>query len=416
MANQLELTAADERLIVENYLNNRTMQFDILSSTVKSLQEQRTGYLGDHFLLSLTILLSTENFERTEHKVELFVKALPTSIPKLKKYLEEMRAFSKEAELFRQLIPNLSEYGRFCPEAVFVKDHLIVFKNVSIDGFRVVEQNGGLLDLVHLEKALKTLANLHAASFALESKQGKPIVDQYPGLLDENAWKLQEDYPRVAELESNIDMMCEIVNHSENNWNRCDALVMQMPNCVREIYEMVKTSPVYRNVFSHGDLWNNNVMFRYSESGAPVDSLLLDYQLSRYVPPAYDFNMLITLTTTSDFRRKHYTFLQGYYYQSLRTALCRHQLTVEQMLSQDEFRESCQHYRKAAAIDNFVINHITLLPKRVLDDVFRTAESYAEFGGEAKVKKILKTFDEDLGYRTRMIDIIENLVEVFRLL
>ncbi|XP_058815885.1 uncharacterized protein LOC131679229 [Topomyia yanbarensis] len=416
MANQLDLTASDKRQIVQNYLKPNSAQFDILSSTVINLDEQRTGYLGDHFLLSLTVLMSNGETDRVEQDIQLFVKALPTAIPTLAIYLEEMRAFTKEAQLFSQLIPRLSEFGRFCPEAVFVKgNNLIVFKNVKLEGFRVLSHNGGLLDLVHLEQALRALARLHATSFALEAQQGKLIVEQYPGLLEENSWLLEENYPRVTELEGVIDVICAIVAHSEQNSKRVGTLIKLLPNCVREIYELVKTSQMYRNVVSHGDLWNNNVMFRYSDSGIPVESLLVDYQLSRYVPPAYDFNMLTTLTTTSDFRSKHYTFLQGYYYQSLRAELNRHKIEIERMLSQDEFRESCQYYRKSAAIENFIISHITLLPKSILDDIFSSAESYAKFCGQAKIKRILETFDKELDYRTRMIDIIENMVDVFGL-
>lgn len=409
----LGLTCADKQTIVENYLKDFAGgKFTILSSSVASFGEQRTGYLGDHHQLTIVI----DSGEDEGREITFFVKKLPTRIPKLAAYLVEMKAFSKEAELFRELLPRLLEFGRFGPECLFQKDNeLLVFKNVGVEGFKVLDGNRGLLDLVHLEQVLRALARLHAASFALEAQLGRSLVDAFPGILNENAWVNEENHARTLELEVVIKTLCAVIEHHEKVEQRKEELLRKIPDSVRQLFELVKSSTVYRNAVSHGDLWNNNIMFQHNESGVPVDCLLVDFQLTRYVPPAYDFNMLAALTTTRDFRRKHLTFLQGFYYQSLKSELLRHGLNIEQILSKDEFWESSKFYQKAGAIDSFIINHITLLPRNLLDETFSSAEQFERFDEKFKTEKCLKAFDEDAEYRSRVVDIVETLYEVFDL-
>nr|XP_019526242.2 uncharacterized protein LOC109398347 [Aedes albopictus] len=414
---ELDISAADKELIVQAYIHDASTQFRIVSTRASRFGEQRTGYLGDHFLLKFTVLVTNDDVVDGMLEIEAFAKVLPKAIPSLARYLEETEAFSKEAKLFQELIPRLQKLGRFAPEPLFSAPggELIVFRNLKLEGFRTLQNNDGLFDLVHLEQALRVLARMHAACWALEKQCAKSVTELYPTVLDENSWIAKENYPRAKELENNIDTLLALVRHHEKNGKRRADLVENLPNCVRQIYELVKTSKVYRNVFSHADLWNNNVMFRYSEHGSPMDCLLVDFQLSRYVPPAYDFNMLLSLTMTSGYRRRHLSFLQGYYYQSLRMELTRHGMVIEDILTEDDFRVSCKLYRQAGAIDSFLINLVTLLPKDVLDDIFSSAEKYEHFSAESKTAVCLKAFDESLAYRTRMIDIIENIIDTFEL-
>uniref|UniRef100_A0A8D8CAU8 (northern house mosquito) hypothetical protein n=1 Tax=Culex pipiens TaxID=7175 RepID=A0A8D8CAU8_CULPI len=108
-------------------------------------------------------------------------------------------------------------------------------------------------------------------------------------------------------------------------------------------------------------------------------------------------------------------FVSGFYYQSLKSELLRHGLNIEQILSKDEFWESCKFYQRAGAIDSFIINHITLLPRNLLDETFSSAEQFERFDEKFKTEKCLQAFDEDVDYRSRVVDIVETLYEVFDL-
>ena len=42
------------------------------------------------------------------------------------------------------------------------------------------------------------------------------------------------------------------------------------------------------HVLNHGDLWTNNLMFKYDEAENPIDAVLLDFQFTSYGSPALD--------------------------------------------------------------------------------------------------------------------------------
>lgn len=47
---------------------------------------------------------------------------------------------------------------------------------------------------------------------------------------------------------------------------------------VNKMFAMYETSSRYRNVFSHGDLWASNIMFRHThDNESPLHAVLLDF-------------------------------------------------------------------------------------------------------------------------------------------
>lgn len=84
---------------------------------------------------------------------------------------------------------------------------------------------------------------------------------------------------------------------------------------------------------SHADLWLNNIMFRYGDDGkTPKDAILVDFQLARWAPPAYEVLIFIYLNTNSEYRQKHLQYLLEAYYTYLEIELNRHKLDIRQFL------------------------------------------------------------------------------------
>ncbi|XP_052864462.1 uncharacterized protein LOC128271068 [Anopheles cruzii] len=414
------------RQIVHNSHIGHTVEadeIDIKSWTIEPFSATRIGFLGDHYTLKVVFRIAAGT---PEYEEQYFVKSLPEGMPSFTRYLSEIRTFSKETAIYRELMPQLqgTTYGaRFAPRSFLRdgrRDDVLVFEDLSLQGFRVWSQT---FDLPHLGQALRALARLHAAGIRLEQARGHSVAQLYPELVAENSWLQQEGYPRVAELEDNIRCLVAYAGEFYADEARSNPKLLEsLPGTMRQIYELVQPSKTYRNVFSHADLWNNNLMFRYESStgNRPIECVLVDFQLARYVPPAYDFNMLVTLTTAGHrtFLRKHWTHLQSFFYQSLKTELAQMsggELSVEAFVTLEDFRTSSEHYRKAAALDSFIINYVVKLPKGCLDETFSTPELYDAFVGENKSRQMLELLRSHGEYRETMKDIIANMVEIFQL-
>ncbi|XP_062552918.1 uncharacterized protein LOC134218069 [Armigeres subalbatus] len=403
----------DLEAIVKRYYTNPKLHFKIISSDVSRFSGSRVGYLGDHFFLKLEVNLRDN--ENQKEILSLFLKIIPTAIPALTTYLEAIGTSRKETRLYTDLFPRMQQFTRFAPKAYLAKDdRLLVLEDLTVEGFRSIEgADMGILDNAHLELALVALAKLHCASLMLETKTGRTIPELCPGALDENCWILKDNNPRVEELENAIQVLCELVKVIEKDNADLPKILEKLPKFVLQIYELVIPSDKCRNVVSHGDLWGSNMLFKYSKSTAtPVDCLIVDFQFARYVPPAYDVNMLITLTTTGGFRKQHYSRLIDFYYGTVRREFISQCLSPEEIFPEQQFRDSCERYKVSGVIDNFLMNHVTLLPRKYVDRVFSSPEEYSNFSGEDKVRMCLEVLDNDSQYRTRISGIIKDLIDM----
>jgi hypothetical protein len=71
------------------------------------------------------------------------------------------------------------------------------------------------------------------------------------------------------------------------------------------------------SIVCHGDFNRNNVMFRYDETGLPVDVLLFDFGTPRYGSPALDILFLLYMNTTQNMRESHWDDLLNEYCSTL---------------------------------------------------------------------------------------------------
>lgn len=105
-------------------------------------------------------------------------------------------------------------------------------------------------------------------------------------------------------------------------WKCADILERRMDNwenlMIDTLFTTVKRNDARFNVLCHGDLWCNNVMFRYNEdTGRVEECLLLDFQMCNYNTPMLDLQYFIYSSTQHDIKMNKVDQILQFYHQEL---------------------------------------------------------------------------------------------------
>ncbi|KAL9708229.1 hypothetical protein quinque_011747 [Culex quinquefasciatus] len=359
----LGLVSADLELIVRRVFGESVLHHAIQHAWIEPFGGSPDGFLADHLALKMLLTL---NGSRNE-ELSLFVKVIPAANATLAGYLVEIGSFRKEVALCEQIIPKIGlaiPGEKFVPKYLLTKeDRLIVMENVKLQGYDILKGNSGLMDYDHLKKAFEALAHMHAGSILFEERESKGLLELYPDALKENAWTGIEGSIRTRDVENVIVLWCEFFRVVERNSGRLAEIIAALPGVIRTLYGYVKSSTVWRNVFCHGDLWNNNVMFKHD-----------------------------------------------HYYEVFAGHLTANGFDPASIYSKQTFLECCRYYRLAGQIHGCIIGPEVMLAQCYLDEVFMLSEDCAGFMPLSKVKICLKAFQADGAYRDRLLDMIQELL------
>ncbi|XP_046749575.1 uncharacterized protein LOC124413193 [Diprion similis] len=238
----------------------------------------------------------------------------------------ESRFFEIEMSMMSETLPRMQEIltshgmsASLSAKCLHIQEadpkHLFL-EDLLVAGFRLADRRKGL-DLDHCLVAMRNLANFHAASVALAEKDLQAVTKYNKGMFDKNQCNaVVEFYPGRAKM-----LAEEVANWPELS-PRIRQKLMKLPE---GLYERGCEAALLReddfNVLTHGDVWTNNMMFRYDENDKPIDHRFLDFQISNYASPVLDLLYFFATSPNDDVRKQHRELIVREYHATLIDAM-----------------------------------------------------------------------------------------------
>lgn len=282
-----------------------------------------------------------------QHKA--FVKVLPSN-PLLRAGAKNFQVYNREIASYTHWHPLLrqirdeagltsEELSLDVPEIYYTclddtkgADNLtvVIMEELSSQGFVMVDKHV-CCSVEEAKMTLGALANFHALSFMM-LKRYKNADESYslPSTVD---YVLHpHDFKKVVIpiLSSKVPLYIKMIRHFGHekaaNWleeqmKRLDEL--HTPKNISEIGPLA--------LICHGDIWNNNILYRYDETtGKLKDVRLVDWQIITPDNPGRDVFHFLNSSTTPDVRRESGQEMVDHYITTLLSALEKLGLPLEE--------------------------------------------------------------------------------------
>ncbi|XP_052846980.1 uncharacterized protein LOC128258966 [Drosophila gunungcola] len=225
-------------------------------------------------------------------------------------YNREMTIYEEVLPKLRDLLNEIGDYERIFPTSIFVDRErmAIIFEDLSVTGY-VMADRVRRLNEEHTHLILRKLAKLHAASAVLNERE-KGCLETYDRGFFNRYTNAYKGY-FVGGLLAAARWMSQVPKLAHYG-EKLFALAPHYMDIGRECFA---PTPGHVNVLAHGDVWTNNVMFKYdTETGRPVDVLLIDFQYSFWGSPCIDLHHLFNTSLKEPLRRDQQSGLFQFYH------------------------------------------------------------------------------------------------------
>ncbi|XP_050696772.1 uncharacterized protein LOC126985666 [Eriocheir sinensis] len=305
---------------------------EILSFEVKDFTKK-----GDNYACVVTSAVVRYRQGDKEGEVTYVAKCNPCrNIAALNDFNAYM--FNKEGNFYDKIVPLINAELKGIGQEPLrmancygthygMSEEVILLGDLRPDGFKMFDRKKGM-DAAHTNLTLRELARLHAASTLVQAKMTEPIEEKYPFIkkdfvcVYENPDKQDEDLEQMMGTVFYTNMKTGMA--MAQKINGYEKVVDWLKKHARQTNDLLKKclkSTSDFNVVCHGDCWNNNILFKYDESGKPVDVRLLDLQICRKASLATDLNYLLYSSLEGQVRKNNLEAFMKTYYESFSQVL-----------------------------------------------------------------------------------------------
>lgn len=332
--------------------------------------------------------------------------------------MEGMRLFEKEAKIYSDILGAMpSSRIKWAPNSYYTRNDVLVLDDLSKENYQLMPPQQ-VFTKEHVQLVLKSLAILHANSFYLEKEVLKqPIDEVFSEFLFEtsvnrtNVWFTTgvAAIQTIALKRTRFSKDPKMVKWIQDDFDPV----------ISKIYDMCNNYPKhFTKAFCHRDVWRNNLMFKFgSDSGKvnfnkPLECLLIDYQIARYMPPGMDVVMTLYMLQYIKERQVDFQDNLKYYYEQLRESMKELRMNVEDYLMYDEFLETVEYFKLLGAVIKCIFLQMTHLPDGEIDKIHAEEDDYFQFIMVDRGDNLVNYIDSDDHFKKWMVESVEELLEM----
>ncbi|XP_041564996.1 uncharacterized protein LOC108143891 isoform X2 [Drosophila elegans] len=234
------------------------------------------------------------------------------------KEIREGGIFDKELMMYQTYLPGYEELYRsagaevqLAPKCLHTDQHEngihLVFEDLGVKKFKNVDRIQDL-DLLHMKRSLRKLAEFHAAA-AVYAEQNGP----YPSEFEEGFFR--RDYLKLHEKDFLVK--ARSYHKSMAGWGFENPEKYIKSFCSKMCERNLEMDPSAFNTLTHGDFWSSNLMCNYLANGEIDEVILVDFQLCKWGSPAQDLLFFITLSAARDIKLKEFDNFVRIYWERL---------------------------------------------------------------------------------------------------
>lgn len=334
--------------IVENALEGAILtKYEIVPASSDTI-----GYLGDYYKLKTTVLLNGTD----SRDISFFVKSLPLRNEVHKAVIKRLQFMDKETTLYN-LFHKMKKYSNYKwhPEVYLCREDVLVLEDLIQSNYKHHKFNLNLPDVL-VWPALKCLAAMHANSIVYEVKTDTNIGADYVHLFNRtitkgNTW-VNSGLKSIYTL-ARMHPKFQTIEYQH-------FITKSLATEVEKVHQLGRISEQYRNTLCHRDLWENNMMFRNDVAG--FHCILVDFQVTRYIPPSIDIGLFLHMNTDRTNRKENLTTYFNYYFDCLTKFTAEMGVNINDQLPRVEFDKTYEEFKLIPLVLTCVYAPIVYLP------------------------------------------------------
>lgn len=247
------------------------------SVKVLSIEFEPCGVTGG--FLSTLLRVQVKYFMHSVEVCESFVVKLETTqgavLEKVGKVgydvqNKEMKFFEEVGPLMKKTLRKIGEHANFIPKVLKVdhENHVLIFEDLKSKNFDMVDCMNGLNEN-ETKLALSKLAKFHAASLVINQKHSNLLGSFDIGMFSRKRNEFNFAFSSIFEIAAEEIATWEGFEHYG------EKLQQLKGSFIENTTKCFDIQPGDFCVLNHGDIWTNNVMFKFDENGNAEDSILV---------------------------------------------------------------------------------------------------------------------------------------------